>query len=126
MWATDAGGWQQILAASVDTYDARGLEERWRIYAWPGIADGAHRDLAALGMDPSNAFAIEPIPAPHTMFEHVTHALSAERDDPGANAIDHAVDAALPNDPDLDWPTSPAVESGPGSPAPDASTGAEP
>ncbi|MET9491161.1 hypothetical protein [Nocardia sp. NPDC006630] len=125
MWATDPGGWQQIIGASVATYDAAGLEERWRIYAWPGIAESAHRDLTALGIDPSHADAISPIPGPHTMFEHVTQALRAGPGNSEAHIIGQAVDAALASDTDLQWPPFPTPDNGAAPPKTDASPGVE-
>ncbi|MEU6585897.1 hypothetical protein [Nocardia sp. NPDC046763] len=112
MWATDTTAWQRVLAATVDTYDTQGLEERWRVYAWPGLADEAHRDLRALGIHPADAFAPEPIPSPRAMYEQISTALDVTDDAALAHTIDTAVDAALPTAVQLAWSTeSPDVSS---------------
>ncbi|MFE3228588.1 hypothetical protein [Nocardia sp. NPDC059228] len=126
MWATDVPGWQRVLAATVDTFDHAGLEERWRIYAWPGLAEEAHRDLRALGIDPAEAFAPDPIPLPHTMYEQASAAIDAAGHTVMAQVIDHAIDTALPTEAELAWTTEPAEGSGGSAPPVDPSPGAEP
>ncbi|MFE2999736.1 hypothetical protein ACFXG4_32645 [Nocardia sp. NPDC059246] len=126
MWATDTTGWQRVLAATVDTYDTQDLEERWRVYAWPGLADEAHRDLRALGIDPADAFAPEPIPSPRAIYEQISIALDASDDAALAHTIDTAIDAALPVEAELGWiPESPDVSNN-SLPHTGPSAGAEP
>ncbi|WP_405135466.1 hypothetical protein [Nocardia sp. NBC_01388] len=124
MWPTDVAGWQRILRV-VGIYDDQGLEERWRTYAWPGIAEGVHRDLTALRIDPSQAFVNEPIPSPHTMLDEVAHAQSAPWSAPEALTIDRAVQAALSHESGLDWSSSLAPDSGTAPPVIDTSLGTE-
>ncbi|MFE3757930.1 hypothetical protein ACFXO9_26785 [Nocardia tengchongensis] len=126
MWATDAPGWQRVLSATVDAYDSPGLEERWRIYAWPGLADEAHRDLRALGINPADTFAPEPIPLPHTMYEQVSSALDHTVDTAVAHTIDHAIDTALPTGHELNWSTQPPEIPDSAPPVAGPSPGAEP
>lgn len=101
MWATDSQGWQQILTSTVFTYTPDDIEERWRIYAWRGIADAAERTLAAVGIDLADALTDDPVPAPHIMLAHANNALYAvpgTATDPGPG-----IDAALPPGTGTDW-----------------------
>ncbi|MFB7718227.1 hypothetical protein [Nocardia sp. NPDC056100] len=125
MWATDTRGWHQVLAASVDRYDPGGVEERWRAFAWQGIAERVHRDLAVLRMDPSHTEVLAPIPNPHTMFEQVTQALRVGVDDSAAGVMDPTVDAALSADTDLRWEPLPASDANAGPTATNSPPGAE-
>lgn len=105
MWATDADGWQQVLTATVFTYDPDAVEERWRVYAWRGIADAAERTLAAVGIDLANAHNADPVPSPHAMLTQAEHALYSAPGTAEETAATQAVDAALPVGTGTEWTT---------------------
>ncbi|MGV9678786.1 hypothetical protein ACWDSJ_26180 [Nocardia sp. NPDC003482] len=96
MWVRDLEGWRRIHDVLEYSYDIDGLQERWWVYAWPGIAIEAHRDIAVLGARLARGEVIDPLPIPHSR--------------------DMLVDAhqALPPTPTPDRPADEIWSSGPG------------
>ncbi|WP_280335688.1 hypothetical protein [Nocardia wallacei] len=103
MWTTDAAGWRRIFAASVDRYDEDGIEERWRVYAWPGIEIAADREVAALGSSAARREAVDPVPIP-TPATMLSHALEEHaRSGVDYATVTEAIDAALEKAFGRDW-----------------------
>ncbi|NKY87555.1 hypothetical protein [Nocardia veterana] len=98
MWARTSSDWQRILDATTQTYDNQALEERWRVYARPGIETSVMRDATAITLRVDAAPAEHPvrIPTPHAMKTAAAAALlsrPATGADTGADAIDRALPA---------------------------------
>ncbi|RDI43574.1 hypothetical protein [Nocardia mexicana] len=108
MWATDTGEWRRLLDVTVSQYDLEDVEERWRVYAWPGIETDAQRAVSVLGSRIARGSVIDPvpIPAPQVMLSESAAALF--RDDPSTetDGPDTAADAALPDGTEHDWTTT--------------------
>ncbi|WP_433664656.1 hypothetical protein ACQPW1_22450 [Nocardia sp. CA-128927] len=130
LWGRDAEGWQRLMQATVHTYDDPALEERWRVFAWPGIEHDAQQTVETLnpGKDSSTSAAAEQTPPlPHLMIQQAEEAL----ENPGAPAeagteqIGAAVDAALPLGTAHSWGSEPVGETDPAVPSPVRDDGLE-
>ncbi len=126
LWVRSAHGWGVLLAATVHTYDADILEERWRIHAWPGIErearDGVDNIRDTLDRHRARVLDAEVLPPrPQQLIQHAMHHLwhsGAEGDGVEYTAStapdDAAVNAALPDELELSWSAEPAHEPEPG------------
>ncbi|WP_036508261.1 hypothetical protein [Nocardia aobensis] len=118
MWARTSSDWQRILDATTRTYDNEAIEERWRVYARPGIETSVMRDATAITLRLEVAVSEQPvrIPTPHAMKTAAAAALLS-RPAPGADTVADAIDRALPTEADhTDWntPTPPGLPPHPG------------
>lgn len=100
MWARTSSDWQRLLAATTHTYDDEAVEERWRVFARPGIETSVIRDATAITLRVEVALSEQPvrIPAPHTMktaaaAAFLTHSSTGADADPITDAIDRALPA---------------------------------
>ncbi|MFF0458413.1 hypothetical protein [Nocardia africana] len=97
MWARTSSDWQRILDATTHTYDNEALEERWRVYARPGIETSVVRDATAITLRVDVALSEQPvrIPTPHAM-KTAAAAAFLSRPTTGADTVADAIDRALP------------------------------
>ncbi|MBV7701653.1 hypothetical protein NOVA_02610 [Nocardia nova] len=127
MWARTSSDWQRILDATTRTYDNEAIEERWRVYARPGIETSAVRDATAIPLRLDIALTEQPvrIPTPHAMK---TAAAEAFLSHPSASAvadpITDAIGRALPEADHTRWDT-PTPTGTPQHPLPDFDRGAQ-
>ncbi|NKY43587.1 hypothetical protein [Nocardia cerradoensis] len=126
MWARTSSDWQRILDATTHSYDDEALEERWRVYASPGIETSVIRDATAITLRVDVALSEQPvrIPTPHAM-KTAAAAAFLSRPATGADPIADAIERALPAEADhtrWDTPTPPGPPQHPG---PDLDHGAQ-
>ncbi|PPJ37496.1 hypothetical protein C5E45_15380 [Nocardia nova] len=101
MWARTGRDWQRILDATTHTYDNEAVEERWRVYARPGIETSVIRDATAITLRLDVALFEQPvrIPTPHAM-KTAAAAAFLSRPATGTDTVANAVDRALPTEAD--------------------------
>ena len=129
MWARTSSDWQRLLAATAHTYDADAVEERWRVYARPGIETSAIRDATAITLRVDVALSEQPvrIPAPHAMKTAAAAAfLTYSSAGADADPITDAIDRALPAEADHTRWHTPAVADPPQPPGRDLDAGIQP